>query len=178
MAYSLRVSGIVPESIVDGPGIRYAVFVQGCPHRCPGCHNPQTHDFEGGQDMGIGEIAAQIEENPLLTGVTFSGGEPFCQAEALYWLGLKVKAMGKNLIIYTGYTIEQLLVMEKRRSYVGKLLRLADTLIDGPYVESLRDLDLPFRGSSNQRIIDVKEYFSKQGRGEQAERESGALITV
>lgn len=164
MAYSLRVSGIVPESIVDGPGIRFVVFVQGCPHRCPGCHNPQTHDFEGGRDMDIGEIAAQIEENPLLFGVTFSGGEPFSQPEALYELGLMVKEMGKHLIIYTGYTIEQLLEMEKSRTYVGKLLRLADILIDGPYIESLRDLDLPFRGSSNQRIIDIRKYFSKQVR--------------
>lgn len=159
MAYSLRIAGTVPESIVDGPGIRYTLFVQGCPHRCPGCHNPQTHDFFGGEVADIGQILAQIEENPLLSGVTFSGGEPFCQAEALSELGVRVKALGKHLIVYSGYTIEQLLEMEKSQPYVGKLLRIADILIDGPYIQQLRDLTLPFRGSSNQRIIDVKEYL-------------------
>lgn len=159
MAYSLRVSGIAPESIVDGPGIRYTVFVQGCPHRCPGCHNPQTHDFFGGRIIRLEEILEEVRENPLLYGVTFSGGEPFCQAEALFELALGIKGMGKNLIIYSGYTIERLLEMEKLQPYVGNLLRIADTLIDGPYIQQLRDLTLPFRGSSNQRIIDIKEYF-------------------
>lgn len=161
MAYSLRICGVVPESITDGPGIRYAVFAQGCPHRCPGCHNPQTHDFLGGWIVSLDQILADIAENPLLSGVTFTGGEPFCQAEGLYRLALEIKGMGKNLVVYTGYTIEKLLEMEKDQPYVGKLLRIADILIDGPYIERLRDLSLPFRGSSNQRIIDVKEYFKE-----------------
>ena len=153
----LNLSGIVEESIVDGPGFRYVVFVQGCPHRCKGCHNPQTHSFEGGYQMAVEDIAQQVKENPLLSGVTFSGGEPFCQPEALCELAKLIKAMGKNIFVYSGYTLEQLAEMGKTRPAVIELLHLADTLVDGQYVEELRDLQLQFRGSSNQRIIDLRE---------------------
>ena len=155
MASKLRISGVVPESIVDGPGIRFTVFTQGCPHHCPGCHNPQTHAFDGGQLVDVEELAAQMEENPLLTGVTFSGGEPFCQPEPLCELAALVKARGKHVMVYSGYTLEQLLEMGKTKPAVRRLLQLADTLVDGRYVEELRDLTLEFRGSSNQRIIDL-----------------------
>lgn len=154
----LRISGIVPESIVDGPGFRLVVFVQGCPHRCPGCHNPQTHDFEGGYLIDQDNIVDQVKENPLLSGVTFSGGEPFCQAAALSQLGKKVKELGKNLMVYTGYTLEQLIELGGSKPEIIDLLKVTDTLVDGPYVEALRDLELEFRGSSNQRIIDMKNY--------------------
>lgn len=157
MAFQLRISGIEPESIVDGPGFRYVVFTQGCPHHCPGCHNPQTHPFDGGYFRSTEELAAEIAENPLLAGVTFSGGEPFCQAEALCDLGRRVKAMGKDLMVYSGYTLEQLLEKGKREPAVLALLRLADTLVDGPYIEALRDLTLEFRGSSNQRILHLRD---------------------
>ena len=160
----LKISGIVDESIVDGPGLRFTVFTQGCPHHCPGCHNPQTHDFNGGYEITVGEIMKQFREDPLLSGMTFSGGEPFCQPEALCRLARAVKAEGKNIVVYSGYTYEQLQEMAKKNRAVDELLELCDTLVDGPYIEALRDLDLLFRGSSNQRIIDLSGYCSMFGK--------------
>ena len=153
MDYNLRIHSIVQESIVDGPGIRMAVFVQGCPHRCPGCHNPQTHDFGGGHLVSVSSVFEQYKENPLLRGITFTGGEPFCQAEALVALGRLVRQSGGTVITYTGYLYEDLLEMAKDHPEIGDLISISDWLIDGPYVESLRSLELDFRGSSNQRII-------------------------
>ena len=138
----LRISGIVEESIVDGPGLRYVVFTQGCPHHCPGCHNPQTHDFDGGEFRDTDDILRQFMENPLLSGITFSGGEPFVQAER------------KNVYAYSGYTCEELYSLAQKIPAVGRLLDKVDVLVDGPYVEALRDLELDFRGSSNQRVLD------------------------
>lgn len=160
-ASKLRLSGIVSESIVDGPGIRYTVFTQGCPHRCPGCHNPQTHDFAGGYDADLPAMLREIAADPLLDGITLSGGEPFCQPEALLPLAKAVREMGKTVYAFSGYTLEQLLELSKERPAIGELLHLCDVLIDGPYIEKLRDLDLLYRGSSNQRIIDLHEYFAK-----------------
>lgn len=153
----LRLAGTVEDSIVDGPGIRYTVFVQGCPHHCPGCHNPQTHDFAGGYTADTEAILQAVRNNPLLSGVTFSGGEPFCQPEALLDLGRQIKAMGKHLMIYSGYTYERLLEIGQLRPAVLELLKLADILVDGPYLEKERDLSLRFRGSANQRVIDLKK---------------------
>ncbi len=157
---ALRIAGIEPESIVDGPGFRYVIFVQGCPHHCPGCHNPQTHDFEGGFPADSEQILREIRQNPLLSGVTFSGGEPFCQAEALAALARRLRAQGtlKHLVIYSGFTIEQLTRQAETEPAVRELLALCDVLIDGPFVLSMRDLCLRFRGSSNQRIIDMAAY--------------------
>ena len=152
---NLRLCGIEPESIVDGPGFRYVVFVQGCPHNCKGCHNPQSHDFDGGYEKEIGSIVEEIKENPLLSGVTFSGGEPFCQAEGLYNLAVEIKKLNKNIYIYSGFVYEQLI--KKEDPYVKKLLEICDVLIDGPYIEEKRNLLLKFRGSENQRIIDLKK---------------------
>ena len=151
----LRIAGIVPGSIVDGPGIRFVVFTQGCPHGCPGCHNPDTHDPKGGSEADIPSILARLDEDLLLSGVTFSGGEPFMQAAALVPLAEAVKVRGKNLMVYTGYQYEQLVHMEQPG--VQRLLSLADLLVDGPYVEKQRDLTLPYRGSANQRVIDLKK---------------------
>jgi anaerobic ribonucleoside-triphosphate reductase activating protein len=151
MAYKIHVSGIIEESIVDGPGFRYVVFTQGCPHHCKGCHNPQTHPFEGGQIVDIDEIFKAFCENPLLSGITFSGGEPFCQPKPLYELALKVHQKGKTVMTYTGYTLEQLEEMDN--IWVKKLLSVSDILVDGPYIEELRNLELEFRGSSNQRVL-------------------------
>ncbi len=148
-------AGVVPESIVDGPGIRFAVFVQGCPHGCPGCHNPQTHPFEGGEVRKIEELFAQFRQDPLLKGVTLSGGEPFCQAAPLAELAKLVHGVGKDVAVYTGYVYEELLAMEDPG--VQDLLAETDLLIDGPYVEAQRNLELRFRGSENQRLIDVKK---------------------
>ena len=150
----LRISGIVEESIVDGPGLRYVVFTQGCPHHCPGCHNPQTHDFDGGEFRDTDDILRQFMENPLLSGITFSGGEPFVQAEPLCHLADAVHAAGKNVYAYSGYTCEELYSLAQKIPAVGRLLDKVDVLVDGPYVEALRDLELDFRGSSNQRVLD------------------------
>ena len=149
----LRLAGLAGDSITDGPGIRLTVFVQGCPHRCPGCHNPQSHDFAGGELTGIDEILEKIRRNPLLSGVTFSGGEPFCQPGPLAELGREIRAMGLELAIYTGYTFEEL-TAEKDPARM-ELLALADTLIDGRFLLAERSLDLKFKGSRNQRILNV-----------------------
>ncbi len=146
---NLRISGLVEESIVDGPGIRLTVFTQGCRHKCKGCHNPQTHDYNGGKDISIDEILRIVKENPLLDGITISGGEPFDQPQACTKLAKTVKNMGLNVVIYTGYKYEELLSSKIHRA----LLEQADILIDGKFEIDKKDLTLPFRGSSNQRII-------------------------
>ncbi len=151
----LRIAGTVNDSIVDGPGIRFAVFTQGCPHNCEGCHNPQTHDFSGGTLADTDEILKKIKENPLLDGVTFSGGEPFCQAEALACLGRQIRALGMNVVTYTGYTFETLF-NERGKNHWGELLEATDFLIDGPFILARRDWNIRFRGSSNQRYIDCQ----------------------
>lgn len=157
MGSALRISGIIPESIVDGPGIRLTVFTQGCPHHCPGCHNPQTHDFAGGTTIDVEEILLQVKENPLLCGVTFSGGEPFCQPGPLCELARAVKELGKTVMTYSGYTYEQLTQMGRTDPAVRELLGLTDILVDGPYIEAQRDLTLRFRGSRNQRILHLRD---------------------
>ena len=153
---TLRLCGVEPESIVDGPGFRFVIFVQGCPHHCPGCHNPQSHDFDGGYTVTEDELFDAIKENTHLAGVTFSGGEPFCQPEKLARLGKRVKEeLGKTVMTYTGYTLEQL--REKHDAGTNALLDVTDILVDGRYVEKLRDLTLLFRGSENQRVIDMNK---------------------
>lgn len=151
----LRISGILKESIVDGPGLRYVIFTQGCPHHCEGCHNPKTHSFEAGEEVSVDTILEEIEKNPLLKGVTFSGGEPFCQPEALYEIATRLKK--KDIVCYSGYTFEQLLALSKENQWVGKLLGECNILIDGKFDLEKRSLGLKFRGSTNQRLIDVQE---------------------
>ena len=153
----IRISGIVKESIVDGPGIRLVVFSQGCKHNCKGCHNPQTHSFENGQMINIEDILEMIKKNPLLDGVTFSGGDPFEQAESFAELGKEVKKLGLNIITYTGYTYEEIIESVDKKKGWKDLLHVTDMLIDGPFQIDKRSLELKFRGSSNQRIIDVKK---------------------
>ncbi len=149
----LRVSGIVEESVVDGPGVRFVVFTQGCEHHCPGCHNSHTHALDGGTMMPTDAILARFDEDPLLSGITFSGGEPFLQPEALADLAEAVHARGKDVMVYSGFTFEQLLEQEGQDPAVRRLLEQADILVDGPYVESRRNLELEFRGSDNQRLL-------------------------
>lgn len=151
----LRIAGVVRESIVDGPGIRFTIFCQGCPHGCEDCHNPETHDFNGGYMCSFDKILDAIDQNPLLAGVTFSGGEPMCQPEAFYELGLEIKKRGLDLMVFTGYTYEQLLDMSAENEAIGRLLSICDYLVDGRYDKDKRDLRLHFRGSSNQRFIDL-----------------------
>ena len=116
----VRLAGLTPDSIVDGPGYRLAVFTQGCPHGCPGCHNPHTHAFEGGEWKDTDDILAMVKKNPLCDGITLTGGEPLCQAEALKGLAAQVQQLGLTVVTYTGYTLEA-----------------------------------PFRGSANQRLLDM-----------------------
>lgn len=172
MAQKLKVSGIVEESVVDGPGIRFVVFTQGCPHCCKGCHNPQTHNPEGGFWMDTREILERFAENPLLTGITFSGGEPFLQAGPLCALAREVKNRGKDVVTYTGYTFEELL---KRtvNPMVTHLLAMTDILIDGPYIEALRDLSLQHRGSRNQRILDRNARISLMSAHHMRQKQCG-----
>lgn len=151
----INIAGTVCESIVDGPGIRYVVFVQGCPHHCEGCHNPETHAFGYGKDVDTDELFSQCTNDPLHTGVTFSGGEPFCQAEALYVLGKKLKEHGYSIMCYSGWTFEQLQEQSAKEESVARLLSIIDVLVDGRFDISKRSLQLKFRGSENQRIIDV-----------------------
>ena len=153
----LRIAGIEPESFVDGPGIRMTIFTQGCHHNCPGCQNPQTHDFNGGHFIDIQEILDMIDENPLLDGVTFSGGDPMDQAKALIPLAREIKERGMNLVIFTGYTYERLMDLMHERPELFELLTFADILIDGPFIMAKKSLEIKFRGSTNQRIIDVQE---------------------
>ena len=153
MAPTLRIAGIAEESIVDGPGMRLTVFAQGCRKHCPGCQNPQTHDPAGGSDMDCGEILAKIAEDPLLKGVTFSGGEPFLQPAPLVWLARAVHARGLDVLAFSGYTCEELFERGRGDPAVAELLEELDYLVDGPFVEALKDLELEFRGSSNQRFL-------------------------
>lgn len=157
----LRIAGTVNDSIVDGPGIRFTIFTQGCPHDCKGCHNPQTHDFGGGSIVDTDELLSKIKSNPLLDGVTFSGGEPFCQAHILAELGKEIKELGLDIITYTGYTFEELYSGREKNGW-KELLDVTDILIDGPFIEEKRDWEIPFRGSSNQRYLDCQESI-KQG---------------
>lgn len=149
----IRIAGIVDESIVDGPGIRLTVFTQGCRHNCKGCHNPHTHDYQGGRDIFLEEILEKIKANPLLDGITISGGEPFDQAEACAKLAREAKKIGLNVLVYTGYRYEELL---GRESCQG-LLEEADILIDGKFEIDKKNPALEFRGSSNQRILWLRQ---------------------
>lgn len=153
----IRLSGIIKESIVDGPGIRYVVFTQGCPHHCEGCHNPDTHDFDGGYIGNTEEIIKDFQKNPLLSGITFSGGEPFCQPEPLLKLAKEVHNLKKNVISYSGYTFEELLKLSKKNQAIKDLMENIDYLIDGKFILFQKTLMLKFRGSKNQRIIDMKK---------------------
>ncbi len=160
---TIRLAGVVRESIVDGPGIRFVIFCQGCPHHCINCHNKETHDFGGGYDCKITKILEAIDQNPLLSGVTFSGGEPVCQPEGFLKLAKGIKERNLNIIMYSGYTFEQIMEISKKNEALRELLTYIDLLIDGRYDENFRDLTLLFRGSSNQRIVDMNKSL-EQGR--------------
>jgi anaerobic ribonucleoside-triphosphate reductase activating protein len=151
----VRIAGVVNESVVDGPGIRTVIFFQGCPHACPGCHNPETWNFRGGRELSVSDLIRSLKVTPLISGVTFSGGEPFGQAEAASALGASLKALGLNLWVYTGFLWEQLLNNLKKPGY-AELINLADVVVDGPFQQELKRSDLSFRGSTNQRLIRVK----------------------
>ena len=151
----IRIAGTVDDSIVDGPGFRYTVFTQGCSHHCPGCHTPETHDFAGGRTVDTDAIVAQMRANPLLDGLTLSGGDPMEQPAPCAELARQAHALGLNVWCYTGYTLEQLL-READPDRMA-LLRETDVLVDGPFLLAQRSLELKYCGSRNQRLIDVKK---------------------
>lgn len=157
---SLLLAGFADESIVDGPGLRLTVFCQGCPHHCPGCQNPETWPFEGGMPVPVDEVAARAARDPLVRGVTLSGGEPFAQAEGCAALAALLKARGYEVAAYTGYTFGQLLEgTDAQKALLGQL----DILVDGPFVQAECSLELRFRGSRNQRILDVPKSLAAGG---------------
>lgn len=156
MNKKVRLAGIAYESLVNGPGMRRVLFAQGCRHNCSGCFNKDTHDFNGGEEMDMDEIIEDIADNPLLKGITFSGGDPFEQAEEFTYMAKKIKSLNLDIWSYSGYTFEEILKDEKKK----ELLKNIDVLVDGKFVENKISENLKFRGSSNQRIIDVKRSLS------------------
>jgi anaerobic ribonucleoside-triphosphate reductase activating protein len=151
----MRLAGLQPESIVDGPGIRFTVYFQGCSHRCTGCHNPETHDAAGGSLVELDQLIKQIERSRAVGGVTFSGGEPFEQAPAAAALAAEVAKLGLDLVIYSGYTFEELINRRHSDQSAGYLLQAGRLLVDGPFIQAEKDLNLAYRGSRNQRLIDL-----------------------
>ena len=147
----LRILDFIDGTVVDGPGFRLSIYCAGCNHRCKGCHNPQSWAFDGGKEMDVEEVLAVVKESPW--NVTFSGGDPFYQAEGFAALARWIKEeTGKTIWCYTGYTLEEL--VQENDPAKMELLSLIDTLVDGPFVEELKDEQLRFRGSSNQRILE------------------------
>ena len=147
---------LMPDSIVDGEGIRTVLWTQGCLHKCPGCHNPQTHSFDDGFLVDINEVKEQIDELEGQDGITFSGGDPFYQVDECIEIAKYIKSKKMNIWCYTGFTYEALLKLGEKNHNIIEFLKLIDVLIDGPFVLEKKSLDCPFRGSTNQRIIDTK----------------------
>jgi anaerobic ribonucleoside-triphosphate reductase activating protein len=148
----MRIADTTEDSIVDGPGLRFVVFTQGCPHRCPNCHNPQTHDYSGGSEITVEELFNRIKRNPLCGGLTLSGGEPFEQASECAELAKRVKALGLSVWTYTGYTLEELTGEDRQ-----ELLKYTDTLIDGKFIQAEKSFGVKWRGSANQRLWEQYE---------------------
>ncbi|WP_297439459.1 anaerobic ribonucleoside-triphosphate reductase activating protein [uncultured Clostridium sp.] len=155
MSKNIRLSGIAYESLVNGPGIRRVFFAQGCRHNCAGCFNPETHDFNGGELKDMNSLIEDVRENPLLDGITFSGGDPMEQAEIFMIMAKEFKSMGLNTWCYTGYRLEDILRDEVKLEF----LKYIDVLVDGKFEEDLKADNLKYKGSFNQRIIDIKKTF-------------------
>lgn len=151
----MRIANWISDSIVDGPGLRLTVFTQGCPHRCPGCHNPETWDPAGGREVPLEELEALLAGNPLLQGLTLSGGEPFLQAGDCASLARRARRRGLDVWTYTGYRYEDL--VEAGRADWEALLAATDVLVDGPFLQAQKSYAALFRGSDNQRLIDLRQ---------------------
>ncbi|CAM3714230.1 anaerobic ribonucleoside-triphosphate reductase activating protein [Hathewaya histolytica] len=154
---NIRLSGIIFESLANGPGIRRVFFSQGCTHNCEGCFNKHTHSFHGGEIFSIKNLIDDLKDNPIINGVTFSGGDPLEQAESFYYLAQEVKNLGLNIWCYTGYTFEYILKHLDEKAFWKELLDSIDVIVDGRFMESQKNHSLKYRGSRNQRIIDVKK---------------------
>jgi anaerobic ribonucleoside-triphosphate reductase activating protein len=153
---TIRLSGIAYESLVNGPGIRRVFFSQGCKHNCKGCFNPDTHDFNGGEERVIKDLIKDTLDNPMVKGVTFSGGDPFERAEEFSYMAKKFKKAGLNIWCYSGYTFEKIIEVSKENQGFKELINNIDVLIDGKFIEKEKDEEIKYRGSRNQRIIDIK----------------------
>lgn len=163
----IRIASVEKESIVDGDGIRYTIFTQGCTHNCLGCHNPKTHDFNGGYEVEDDELLSDICENPLLDGVTLSGGDPLFQAKQLLNFVKSVKSKGYTIWLYTGFIFDEFLKYinnetcdSRINSDMIEVLKYSDVVVDGPFILKYRTLDALYRGSTNQRLIDAKKSFA------------------
>lgn len=152
----INVAGIDEESFVDGEGIRMAVFVQGCSIHCKACHNQSIWDHSKGVLTDIENIIKLYKENRLLNGITITGGEPTEQAEGCYYLAKRIHEEGGNVWCYTGHKLEE--ILSGGNNYAKELMKEADVIVDGPYIDELRNLGLAFRGSSNQRILRKRDY--------------------
>jgi anaerobic ribonucleoside-triphosphate reductase activating protein len=153
----IRLAGVIYESLSNGPGLRRVLFSQGCRHKCKGCFNPHTHSFYGGELMDMDDIIEDIINNPMIRGVTFSGGDPLDQADKFAYIAKRIKESGKSVWSYTGYTFEEILSGSRENTSWDKLLNYVDVLIDGKFDIDKKDEKLKFRGSTNQRIIDIKK---------------------
>ena len=148
----MRIHATLHDSIVDGPGLRFVVFVQGCPHRCAGCHNPQTHDPQGGREVAVEDIVQDMKRNPLLDGITLTGGEPFMQAQDCAEIAKAAREIGLSVWCYSGWTLCELRQMPEAQVLLNEI----DVLVDGPYIKEQRSLSLKWRGSENQRVIAMR----------------------
>lgn len=155
----LNIAGFNKNSITDGPGFRFVIFAQGCIHNCPGCQNPETHSFGVGKDYTIRQIIEMIKKNPMIKGVTLSGGDPFCQPKQFAELASELKQQGYEVCAFTGFLFEDLVRDEHDDKY--KLLQNTDILVDGPFILEQKSMDLKFKGSANQRTIDVAKSLEK-----------------
>lgn len=154
---NVRLAAILPESLVNGPGLRRVIFAQGCPHNCEGCFSPHTHSYSEGLLVDMDEIIDDIKGNPMLSGVTFSGGDPWEQAEKFAYLAKEIKKLGLNVWCFTGYTFEYIIENRKRRPGWDLMLKNIDVLVDGKFEYRMHKQGLKYRGSSNQRIINIEK---------------------
>lgn len=157
MNKTVSLAGIAYESLVNGPGMRRVFFAQGCNHKCEGCFNPETHSFNSGEIMDMDKLIKDVLDNPILKGVTFSGGDPVEQAHSFSYMAKAFKKANLNIWCYTGYTFEKLLEAMKSDTAISDLLNNIDVLVDGKFEIMNRNEELKFKGSTNQRIIDVKK---------------------
>lgn len=157
MGYKIKIASVIDDSIVDGPGIRMTIFFQGCKHGCKECFNKETWDFNGGHYCDVEDIYKAAMKNPILDGITLSGGDPIYQVKGALELVKQFENSGLNIMCYTGFTYEELLEMKKNNGDLEAFLSKIDFLVDGLFDITKKDISLRFRGSSNQRIIDVKK---------------------
>ena len=162
MNIRLATCEIQKDSIVDGEGIRAVIWTQGCVHHCPGCHNPSTHSFDGGYIVSVEDIIEQIKDLEAQDGVTFSGGDPMEQASACAYIAEYCKSIGLNVWCYTGYTFEELMIKAEKHPDILNFLSFVDVLVDGRFLLKEKSYDVVFRGSKNQRLIDVPKSLAKK----------------